>query len=120
ILRKIGNTYDKTDATPCGPVPLVFEFVLRVQRTAERLDATTQGVDPGALDTAPLDAGHPVLADVEPFCEVDLDQGGLLTQFTQSVDENVFQHPTLVLVHRFAIDGSFVQHVPQAHAHHRS
>src|SRR5699024_6066091 len=107
--------YDKTDATPGGPVPLVFEFDLRVQRTAECLDATTQGVDLGALDTTPLDARHPVLTDVEPFCEVDLGQDVLLTQ---SVDENVFQHPTLVLVHRFAIDGSFVQHVPQAHAHH--
>ena len=91
-----------------------------MHRTAGRFDATTQGIDLGVFGIVSVDAGHPVLADVEPFCEVDLDQGGLLTQFTQSVDENVFQHPTLVLVHRFAIDGSFVQHVPQAHAHHRS
>jgi hypothetical protein len=91
--------------------PFVAEFNLDTKTATDCFDVFSQCIDLGTIKVTVLDAGHPVLTDVQASSQLDLRQVGCLAELTKPVGPDLIEHTFLMGIHRYPVNRTLGQHL---------
>ena len=87
----------------------VAEFNLDTKPATQCLDVLSQGVYLGTINVTVLDAGHPVLADMQTPSQLHLRQVRGLTELPKPVGPYLIDHALLVGIHSCPVNRTLGQ-----------
>jgi hypothetical protein len=87
----------------------VAELNLDTKPAAKRLDVFPQSIDLGTINVTVLDAGHPVLADMQASSQLDLRQLRGLAELPKPVSPDLIDHALLVGIHSCPVNRTLGQ-----------